>query len=172
MDTVAKNILKVFIDISKTDENLIRYKYSPVPHEPYPLPKNSSAVYVFICGSHCLKVGKAGPKSKARFNSHHYYFSTTKSSLAKSIILHKNVLKEALENSSNDIIDNLNAENIREWLLNNTSRLDFMFSSTDKYLLNLLESYVQYKFHPLYEDKIVYETGEVLGLPKNIWLEN
>ena len=39
-----------------------------VPHRPpSSLPTGKSAVYVFIFGGRCLKVGKAGPKSAARF---------------------------------------------------------------------------------------------------------
>lgn len=40
----------------------------PEPHrKPTALPNGKSAVYVFVFGNGCLKVGKAGPRSAARF---------------------------------------------------------------------------------------------------------
>lgn len=40
------------------------------PHQrPRSLPLGKQAVYCFLLGEGCLKVGKAGPKTKARFTS-------------------------------------------------------------------------------------------------------
>ena len=51
----------------------VKTELLPVPHQrPKKLPKGSQAVYAFLLGTHCLKVGKAGPKTQARFTSHHY----------------------------------------------------------------------------------------------------
>jgi hypothetical protein len=58
------------------------------PHNPpSKLPEEMMAVYVFYWGNQCLKVGKAGPKSKARYTSQHYGLNAP-STLAKSLLKH------------------------------------------------------------------------------------
>ncbi len=44
--------------------------YAP-HHQPTRLPTGKKAIYVFSMMGCCLKVGKAGPKTKARFTSQH-----------------------------------------------------------------------------------------------------
>ena len=55
-------------------------------HEPSKLEPDMQGVYVFYDNKNCFKVGRAGPKSQARWNSHHYNLDkTTKSSFSKSL---------------------------------------------------------------------------------------
>lgn len=60
-------------------------------HRPTALSDEQRGVYVFLRNAICFKVGKAGPKSKARWNSHHYNLGkATQSTLPKSIIKYQN----------------------------------------------------------------------------------
>ena len=56
----------------------------PAPHRPTSLPSGLTGVYTFSYNGQTLKVGKAGPKSKARFSSHHYSPQSSRSNLASS----------------------------------------------------------------------------------------
>lgn len=126
----------------------------PAPHKPNPLPPNMQGVYVILAPLGCLKVGKAGPKSKARFNSHHYRANSTISCLANSILADRSLLKELFSNSMHAEIDALNKENIHFWLKQNTSRMEFTMSSTESmHALNFLEAFLQFKLNPVYEGK-------------------
>jgi hypothetical protein len=59
----------------------------PAPHKPPSrLPPGKMAVYVFHSGTTCLKVGKAGPKSQARYTSQHYNPKSAMSTLAASML--------------------------------------------------------------------------------------
>ena len=54
------------------------------PHKPPArLPNGQMAVYVFTFNDECLRVGKVGPKSEARYVSQHYNPKSSKSNLAK-----------------------------------------------------------------------------------------
>ena len=51
-------------------------------------------------------------------------------------------------------MDNLNGKNIRKWVQNNLSRIEFKISSSEsKIALNLLEAIVQFNFPPIYEGR-------------------
>ena len=64
----------------------IKIELLPAPHtKPSSLPPVMQAAYAFFLNAHCLKVGKAGPKTQARFTSQHYGASAP-STLAKSIL--------------------------------------------------------------------------------------
>jgi hypothetical protein len=115
----------------------------PAPHTPpASLPRGKSAVYVFMFGDRCLKVGKAGPKSAARFCSQHYGAGRAPSTLAKSVI------KAQLGGGALT----LNAENVSAWLCSNTNRINFLLpSSYGPGVLSLLEAFVQCCLHPEFE---------------------
>ncbi len=52
------------------------------PHLPPSIfPQEKMAVYVFLWGDLCLKVGKIGPRSKARYTSQHYNPKSSNSNL-------------------------------------------------------------------------------------------
>ena len=112
------------------------------PHRrPSSLPPEKLAVYVFIYGKHCLKVGKAGPKSIARYCSQHYGLNAP-STLAKSLIKGQAQLG----------LSNLNEFNIGKWICQNTKRVNFLLPS--KYgvaLLSLMESFIQCRLNPEFE---------------------
>lgn len=112
-------------------------------------------VYVFLYGNYCFKVGKAGNRSQARWNSHHYNLdATTPSTFPKSI--QKDVIrfKHFFPAEKHSEIDNLTSENIKDWIRSNTSRMEFKIDSSESdYALNFLESLLQFRLMPEYEGR-------------------
>ena len=65
----------------------LEIEYLPAPHmPPSRLPNGKLAVYVFMFGRQCLKVGKAGSKSNARYCSQHYGLHAPSTMLSHSSI--------------------------------------------------------------------------------------
>lgn len=129
------------IDLSPDDisvESLHR------PHcPPKNLPKNRMAVYVFCYKGRTLKVGKAGPKSGARYTSHHYNPGAAKSNLAASLLCsgHEIGIQELLDKN-----------NVKGWIKKNTHRYNFIVNSSHPIrVLNLLEAFLQCKLDPKFE---------------------
>jgi hypothetical protein len=114
----------------------------PTPHRPpSSLPPGKLGVYAFMFGDRCLKVGKAGPNSAARFCSQHYG-TNVPSTLAKSL----------LKLQSSVGMTNLDPTNIRAWICENTTRFNFLLSSQHGvFALSLLESFVQCRLQPEFE---------------------
>ena len=124
-------------------------------HNPTTLQTGDCGVYVFMVGEHCVKVGKAGSQSKARWSSHHYNLDkTTPSTLPKSIIKNKVKFKELFSSEQHHEIDSLTKSNIKKWIKNNLSRIEFLIKDNeDSFALNLLEALAQYRLQPLFEGK-------------------
>ena len=74
MISFDKPILKLFEIFKILDINIgekhIDIEDLGCPHETTTLPKGKMAVYAFFYGNKCLKIGKVGSKSNARYNSH------------------------------------------------------------------------------------------------------
>src|SRR5438270_1170482 len=84
------------VDLKPQD---LRTEWVPAPHRrPSSLPRGEQAVYVFMLGEVCLKIGKAGPKTQARFTSQHYGQSAP-STLSKSILSDRARLIRSIEAS-------------------------------------------------------------------------
>lgn len=65
--------------------------YQPLNHKPLALPEGKMAVYTFVYnGNQFLKIGKAGPNSSPRYQSHHYYIDRGPSTLARSLVNNAN----------------------------------------------------------------------------------
>ena len=114
---------------------------SGVPHSPTSLPEGKMAVYLFFYKNECLKIGKAGPNSNARYLSQHYSPKSSQSNLAKSLL--------------EDVkfpVKNLNEENIGDWIKQNVRRINILLDKDlNIYILNLIEAFTQLYFHPKYE---------------------
>lgn len=113
------------------------------PHTPpTALPTGKMAVYVFLWGDLCLKVGKAGLCSQARYTSQHYNPNSSKSNLSKSI----------LEKGLKFGFPSLKEKDVGNWIKNETDRVNFLL---DKKLgipvLSLLESFLQCRLKPKFE---------------------
>lgn len=111
------------------------------PHRPPQLPARRQSVYAFFHGERCLKVGKAGPKSLARYNSQHYG-ANAPSTLAKSIVARQ------VELGTNC----LDFSNIADWMYKELDRVSFLIPhDRGPFALALLEAFVQCRFHPVFE---------------------
>ena len=115
----------------------------PAPHKPPSvLPQGKMAVYVFFWKCHCLKVGKAGPKSQARFTSQHYSAASSNSNLAKSLVAHHGELG----------LSGISESNVGEWIKANVDRVNFLLSVKFGIpVLTLLESFLQCRLKPQLE---------------------
>jgi len=129
------------------NERDIRHESFLAPHQNPKLPRGCYALYVFFSlttdGSVVLKVGKAGPKSAARFESQHYLPGSCNSNLGKSIVLNKAQWTKLG-------ISGVEETTIGNWLRNNTDR-DHFFLSTSPPVINLFEAFLQCRLRPLFE---------------------
>lgn len=113
------------------------------PHTPPKnIPENKMAVYSFFYSGKALKVGKAGPKSKARYTSQHYNAGSAPSTLAASLERKPEILGLAKAQIGNS----------KEWLLQNTDRINFIINKRlGVDTLNLIEAFLIAKLKPAYE---------------------
>ena len=113
------------------------------PHKPKTLPLGYGGVYFFVYRGEFLKIGKANANSNARYNSQHYGFSVP-STLAKSICADPAFAPLQL-----------NASNIRPWMLANLHRLNVLVKEADcKAVTELVEAVMHYALRPRYEGAI------------------
>ena len=143
----TSKLLEDFVKVAKLAGVAIPFSEIQVeqllaPHSrPSSLPVGKLAVYVFMYGERCLKVGKAGAKSTARYCSQHYGLHAP-STLAKSLIKSQSRLS----------LTGLDESNIGNWICQNTNRINVLLPS--KYgvaLLSLLESFIQCRLNPEFE---------------------
>jgi hypothetical protein len=113
------------------------------PHiPPTRLPNGKMAVYVFTLGDQCLKIGKVGPKSQARYTSQHYNAKSSNSNLAKSVLKDK---------ASIDLAQ-LDEYTVGNWIKQNTDRINFLIpESFGIPVLSLLEAFLQCQLRPRFE---------------------
>ncbi len=99
MDIDTDELLISFLTAAKLanpsvqlDKSAIQINPRPAPHDPGKSKfreGEEQAVYAFFLNDLCLKVGKAGPHSGARFVSQHYGVKRAGSSLARSLLKYK-----------------------------------------------------------------------------------
>ena len=120
----------------------IKVQFIANPHlPPKSLAPGTLAIYVFMLGDRCLKVGKAGSKSAARFCNHHYG-SKAPSTLAKSLMKRQSSLG----------VTGLDDANVKAWICEHTSRVNFLISAKyDPFALSLFEAFVQCRLRPEFE---------------------
>lgn len=118
-------------------------KFQPAPHkQPRSLPRGKMAIYGFWFNGEWLKIGRAGPNSKARYTSHHYNINSAGSTLAKSI------KGEPLVSEISDF----DKDKLSAWIKCETSRVNILLSSEkNKNLLSLLEAFLHVRLNPRYE---------------------
>ncbi|ARN57259.1 hypothetical protein [Sedimentisphaera salicampi] len=145
LEKKIKSLLSDFIEVAKLAETKIPEKsinYEILKkqcHPPNKLPKNEMAVYIFFWGDSCLKVGKAGPNSQARYTSQHYNPGRANSNLARSILKNKSDLNLA----------HLNRENVGDWIKNETVRVNFRLNAElGNRTLSLMETFIQCRLKP------------------------
>ncbi len=153
VETFLKIAKLARVDLPSSD---VRSELLRAPHKrPSALPENSQAVYAFLLDGHCLKVGKAGPKTQARFTSQHYGMNAP-STLAKSILNHRKPVAALLPRERRHEVDALDQESIGVWMERNTTRLHvFLPTRVGGLALSLLEAFIQCRLKPLFEGKVV-----------------
>jgi hypothetical protein len=152
IDTFLQVSHLAHLRLSLTD---VRAELSPAPHKrPASLPSGTQAVYAFFLGDRCLKVGKAGPKTQARFTSQHYGINAP-STLAKSILKHRTSTAALLPIERRQELDILDESSIGRWMERNTSRFHvFLPTGAGAFALSLLEAFLQCRLQPLFEGKV------------------
>lgn len=141
-EAILKDFHEVAIIAGSPIEVEILIENLPPPHKPTPLPVGFMGVYTFNLHGQTLKVGKAGPKSKSRFISHHYNLGKVPSTLAKTL----------LKNRASLNLVGIDSENIGDWIKTNTHRVNFLLpSELGDPVLNLLEAFVQCRLNPIFE---------------------
>jgi hypothetical protein len=160
MTVEPKEIVEAFLQVANLAhvpvvESQVRYELLPAPHKhPTNLPPGLQAVYAFLVGDHCLKVGKAGPKTQARFTSQHYGMNAP-STLAKSILANRQYLATILSGARRGEVDAINEATVGAWIERNTARLHvFLPSPLGALPLSLLEAFVQCRLNPTFEGKV------------------
>jgi hypothetical protein len=123
--------------------NAISIERLPAPHRPpSALPQGKMAVYAFFWKSQCLKVGKAGPKSHARFSSQHYSPTSSRSNLSKSLVRRQGELG----------LSGISESNVGDWIKSNVGRANFLLNAEIGIpVLSLLESFLQCSLRPQFE---------------------
>jgi hypothetical protein len=139
VDDFVKAAVLAGVEIPRSD---IQVACLPAPHRPpSSLPVSKLAVYVFMYADRCLKVGKAGPNSAARYCSQHYGFNAP-STLAKSLLKRQTDIR----------VNGLTKQSAKDWICKNTTRLDFLMPSRHGvFALSLLEAFVQCRLQPEFE---------------------
>jgi len=112
-----------------------------VPHRPRMLPPNTMGIYTFWYNGIALKIGKAGPKSNARFLSQHYNPNSAQSTLAASILSDQEMRGLGISEA-----------NVGDWIKRNCRRIDIiLYAGLGIFTLELIEAALHYKYEPKYE---------------------
>jgi len=120
-------------------------EYLPAPHSPRALRPNHGAVYVFALADHhtsragagrILKVRRVGPNSNARFQSQHYWATSARSSLAKSLLGYPARWPWLG-------IDHVDASTVRAWMPGNLDRANIYVPAASTALMPHLEMYIR-----------------------------
>ncbi len=132
----------------------IRPEVLPAPHRrPSSLPAGTQAIYAFLLGDTCLKVGKAGPKTQARFTGQHYG-DNAPSTLAKSIIRDRGPILRLVPQRARGEVEVLTIASLGRWLEQNTWRFHiFLPAAAPSCALALAEAFTQCRLRPVYEGK-------------------
>ncbi len=127
----------------RVSDNALSVEKLPAPHTPpTALPNGKMAVYVFVWKEQCLKVGKVGANSQARYTSQHYAPSSSNSNLAKSILSARDALG----------LSGMSESNVGSWIKANVDRLNFLLDvGCGVPVLTLLESFLQCRLRPRFE---------------------
>jgi hypothetical protein len=127
-------------DVTQIELNILTNPHKP----PSFLPSGKIAVYSFFHKGQCLKVGKVGAKSQARYVSQHYLPKSSMSNLAKSLTKSKNWSDQFA----------LAEDSVGTWIKTNTDRMNFLLpESAGMDVLSLLESFLHCRWKPEFEGK-------------------
>jgi len=152
----VQSLIRDFIQVSQLagislEASDIETQVLVAPHKRTGLPKSKAAVYVFFYGETCLKVGKVGANSAARFRSQHYLPSGAMSNLAKSLCL--DFTTEQSRFFHPELRSGFDAESVADWMLTNLSRVHFFVdANAPTGTVRLLEVFLQCRLQPIFEE--------------------
>jgi hypothetical protein len=158
LGTDVQSLVRDFIEVSQLAGLSLRAsdietQVLVAPHRRTGLPKGKAAVYVFFHGETCLKVGKVGANSDARFRSQHYLPSGAMSNLAKSLCLDYASDAAMSRFFRADLRSEFESESVAEWMLTNLSRVHFFLdANAPTGAVRLLEVFLQCRLQPLFEE--------------------
>lgn len=159
MELNVEDLVRAFSEAARLaginlEPNQLRTELLPAPHRrPSSLPTRTQAAYAFLLGEGCLKVGRAGPKTQARFTSQHYG-DKAPSTLAKSILNDPGRMRGLVAQTARVSFERLDISSIGGWLEQNTSRFHiFLPAMAPSCALALAEAFVQCRLRPIYEGK-------------------
>jgi len=160
MTIEPKEMIDAFLQVAELahvslTSSTVRHELLSAPHKrPSSLPAGLQGVYAFLLGDRCLKVGKAGPKTQARFTSQHYGLNAP-STLTKSILANRQRLVDLLPTGRRDEVATLSEVTAGAWIERNTARLHiFLPTMAGPLPLALLEAFVQCRLNPVFEGKV------------------
>lgn len=122
----------------------ITIEFLPAPHSAPSggLPAGKMAIYAFWHGGSWLKIGKAGPRSHARYSYQHYTLGHARSALIASLVNDKPMMDSI----------GINAMQANEWIRTSTCRVNVLLpASRSLRLLSLLEAFLHVRLAPRYE---------------------
>ncbi len=135
----------------------IMVHYLGVPHRPVSLRVGWQGVYAFQLGATWLKVGKAGPKSNARWISHHYGPTRAISTLAGSLLRYTQASSLNLPSLPPDLrarLVTIHPEAIGNWIKQNTARVNICIREELRQSgLTALENIALGVLHPVFEGR-------------------
>jgi hypothetical protein len=122
---------------------LLQVEFHSAPHrQPKRLPTGKMAVYAFWGVGEWLKIGKAGPKSNARYTSQHYSPRSARSTLAQSLA-HDTRLSH---------LAGFDPDDPGAWIRRYTHRVNVLLpAERGGALLALLEAFLHMRLSPRYE---------------------
>ena len=141
IEEIMGNLVKA-IDLAgdKIELNQIEIVDAGCPHKIQSLPSGKMAIYTFFHKGKCLKIGKVGSKSNARYTSQHYNPDSSNSNLSKKLL------------SDNNFRENNSFDNIGDWIKENTQRINIIIpENINVFVLNFMEAFLQLKLKPKYE---------------------
>ena len=142
-----KTTLSDFVTVSELARDPIRrdeieVEFLDAPHRaPSRLPVGKMAIYGFWRDGEWLKIGKAGPKSQARYTSQHYGLNAM-STLAKTLIKAHAVQPFA----------GFDPEIPGDWIRASTHRVNILIDAErGNAMLSLIEAFLHARLKPRYE---------------------
>jgi hypothetical protein len=118
-------------------------EYCSAPHcPPKALPKGKMAIYGFWGDGSWLKIGKAGPRSQARYIGQHYNPKSSGSNLARSLA----------QDSRASSLANFDQQAPGNWIRGSCHRVNILVDAgRGGPLLSLLEAFLHARLKPRYE---------------------
>jgi hypothetical protein len=137
----------------------------PAPHQPTALPQGRQGLYAFLYGDTWLKVGKAGPKTQARWMYQHYNIDAADSNLAWSLAWYADKFPGTFPGLPAEVKAEISAcplEGIGAWIKRHTTRVELTIpASLGKDALATLERISLRILQPVFEGHWRQRRGEL-----------